>query len=216
MNANTIHLASAQAARLGQPRHAIVSAVDPVAHAVKVRIQPEGVESGWLADDVSAAGSLRIAAPTEIGTQVMVAPVDGDAENLVLTSRIFDTVVQTPVSPATGKVAQPGEYLLMAGQGAPPTMDGGAVGAVTANAAWFHVSGTTFYAGAGNATLTITNGSVVGKVGGVTMTLSAAGLVVTGGKITSDTDVFGAAISLVQHVHTGVKAGSDQTGNAVG
>lgn len=212
MNAHAIHLASAQAARLGQPRHAIVSAVDPVAHAVKVKIQPENIESGWLPDGVPAAGSLRIAAPTEIGTQVKIDAINGDAENPLLGARIYDVKVQAPVSPATGTQAQPGEYLMMAGQGAPPTTDDGAVGAVTANAAWFHLTPAVFTAGAGNATLVITNGSIVAKVGGVTMMLSATGLAVTGGPITSDTDVLAAGISLTKHVHTGVQSGTSTTG----
>ncbi len=56
------------------------------------------------------------------------------------------------------------------------------------------------------------DGSIVAKVAGVTMTLSAAGLAVTGGPVTSDHDVLGKAISLVGHRHGGVQTGSGQTG----
>ncbi len=39
----------------------------------------------------------------------MIVPVEGDAEHPVIVARLFDTVMQPPVSPATGKPVQPGE-----------------------------------------------------------------------------------------------------------
>ena len=101
--------AAMQAAALGQPRHAIVTSVDAVSHAVKVTIQPEGLESGWVPDGAIAAGALRIACPAEIGTQVLVVPVEGDAEHPVVVARLFDVTVMPPSSPATGSPVQPGE-----------------------------------------------------------------------------------------------------------
>ena len=212
MNAHLQHAASAQAARIGQARVGIVSAVDPVAHAVKVRIQPEDVETGWLPDNTESAGGLRIASPTEIGTQVVVSPVDGNAEELTVTARMFDTIVQTPVSPVTGKPAQPGERLVMAGQPAPPAMDGGELGAATENAAWYHHTATAHYFGAGNASLTIMHDQILFKVGGFALALTTGGVAATGGTISSDMDVLAQMISLLNHRTTGVQAGSGLSG----
>ena len=101
--------AATQAGALGQPRHALVTSVDAVSHAVKVTIQPEGLESGWIPDGAIAASGLRIACPSEIGTQVLVVPVEGDAEHPVVVARLFDVTLMPPSSPATGSPVQPGE-----------------------------------------------------------------------------------------------------------
>ena len=97
------------AASNGQPRYGIVTSVDPVNHAVKVSIEPDGVETGWISDGAVAAGNLRIACPSEVGTQVVLVAVEGDAEHLVVIARLFDTVATAPVSPATAQPVQPGE-----------------------------------------------------------------------------------------------------------
>ena len=101
--------AATQAGALGQPRHALVTSVDAVSHAVKVTIQPEGLESGWIPDGAIAASGLRIACPAEIGTQVLVVPVEGDAEHPVVVARLFDVTLMPSSSPATGSPVQPGE-----------------------------------------------------------------------------------------------------------
>lgn len=101
--------AAKQVNALGQPRHAIVTSVDAVSHAVKVAIQPEGIESGWIPDTAIATSGLQISCPTEIGSQVLVVPVEGDAEHPVVVARLFDVVSKPPISPATGTVVQPGE-----------------------------------------------------------------------------------------------------------
>lgn len=118
--------AAKQVAALGQPRHALVTSVDAVSHSVKVTIQPEGIESGWIPDAAIAAAGLRIACPAELGTQVLVVPVEGDAEHPVVIARLFDVSITPPIGPATGQQVQPGEigifldrgvYLHMTGDG---------------------------------------------------------------------------------------------------
>ena len=101
--------AAKQVAAVGQPRHALVTSVDAVSHAVKVSIQPDGIESGWIPDGALAAAGLRIACPAEIGTQVLVVPVEGDPEHPVVVARVFDVSMTPPTSPATGQPVQPGE-----------------------------------------------------------------------------------------------------------
>ena len=100
---------AAHTASCGQPKHGLVTSVDPVNHAVKVMVEPDGVESGWIPDSVIAAGGLRIACPSEVGTQVLLLPVEGDAEHPVVVGRLFDTVTRPPLSPATSRPVQPGE-----------------------------------------------------------------------------------------------------------
>ncbi|WP_428375204.1 phage baseplate assembly protein V [Lichenicoccus sp.] len=100
---------AAHAASNGQPRYGIVTSVDPTNHAVKVSIEPDGVETGWIPDGALAAGSLRIACPSEVGTQVLLSAVEGDAEHPVVVARLFDTAATAPVSPATSQPVQPGE-----------------------------------------------------------------------------------------------------------
>ncbi|WP_428394133.1 phage baseplate assembly protein V [Lichenicoccus sp.] len=103
-----LHSASHTAAT-GLARHGIVTSVDPVNHAIKVSVEPDGVESGWIPDAAVAAGGLKISCPSEVGTQVLLLPVEGDAEQPVVIARLFDTVETVPVSPATSQPVQPGE-----------------------------------------------------------------------------------------------------------
>lgn len=200
-------VAAAMVNRVAHTVHGVVSAVDPVNHAVKVRVQPEDVESGWIADaGVTQVGDLRIACPTAIGTHVVLQPLEGDGEHLVLSGVVYDAVMAPPVSPETGVVAQPGEWLVRAGCGEPPR-DDGAPGAATAAAGWLHVTPTGVYLGAGSARVSVIDGSVICDVGAVSLTLSADGLVVSGGDVRTD------AHSLTTHCHA---LGSQMTGGPVG
>ena len=188
--------AEAAAAGIGKARHALVSAVDPVNHAVKVIVQPESTESGWMPDPGLAANGLRIACPAEIGTQVLVESVEGDAEHPIITARLFDTTMTPPVSPVTGQPAQPGEFLVLAGQ---PTA-AGQPGA--ANPAYLHIQPQGFFAGIGTGTtVAITAGQIVFTIGGMTWTMTASGVQQTGGGITSTGDVSANGVTLETHTH---------------
>ena len=193
-------LAGASALQQAQPQHAVVSAVDPVSHAVKVILQPSGVETGWLPDPGLAAGDLRIASPTQEGTHVLVAPVGGDAENPVIVGRIFDVTTTPPISPVTGKPAQAGEWLAMAGQGTPSIKDN-TVGASTDGAGWIHLMRTGVFLGAGGVQLGVTQGGVTIKAGGATYTFSPETLALSGAAINTDQDVTAGDVSVKGHVH---------------
>ncbi|AHI25482.1 baseplate assembly protein [Komagataeibacter xylinus] len=222
--ADTRMVAASMAGTLAQPRFGLVSAVDPVNHAVKVMTQPSNIESGWLPCAAMQVGSLRIACPPDIGTHVLVVHVEADAEHGVVAVPVYDAVVMPPASPATGKPAQPGELLIVAGCGAPPADGGTAAGQATDNAPWWHVTKDTIYSGAGNATETLTNGTKAWKVGSVGMVLDASGLSVTGGPITTDRDmtaqgtvtgqkdVLANGTSGHSHTHGSVQPGSGSTG----
>lgn len=102
-------LAASASSLAGRPRHGIVTAVDPTTHSVKVTIQPEGIVSGWIPDPGLACAGLQIACPAETGTQVLLVPVEGDAEHPVIVARLFDTTITPPISPFTNTPVQPGE-----------------------------------------------------------------------------------------------------------
>ncbi|AQU86238.1 baseplate assembly protein [Komagataeibacter nataicola] len=207
-----------------QPGFGIVSAVDPVNHAVKVMTQPSNVESGWLPLAAMQVGSLRISCPADIGTHVMVVHIEADAEHGVAAMPIYDAVVMPPTSPVTSQPAQPGELLIVAGCPTPPANGETAPGDATRNAPWWHITRDAIYSGAGQATEALTATSKAWKVGSVGMTLDANGLAVTGGPITTDkdmtaqgtvtgkADVLAAGISGKSHTHGGVQPGSGSTG----
>lgn len=138
---------------------------------------------------------------------VVLQPVEGDGEHLVVTGSVYDTVVMAPVSPLTGKVAQPGELLVKGGCGLPPLTSSGSVGASFSGAGWLHIGPDSIAAGAGNASLMIKDGTITLSVGGTDMTLTSAGLTLSGGDIRTDQH------SLNEHIHL---AGSQKTGGPLG
>lgn len=97
---------------LAQPRHALVHSVDPHTHSVRLLIQPEGTLTGWVPDASAFAtgGGYGCVCPLSQGDQVMVIHAHGDADEPVITGRLFSTVDMPPVSLATGKPVQPGEF----------------------------------------------------------------------------------------------------------
>ncbi len=224
--------AAAAAAGVGKAKHAIVTAVDPGSHSVKAQIQPEGNESGWIQDPGWACGDLRISSPCEVGTQVLVEAVEGDAENWVLVARLFDAVVRPAVSPQTGKPAQPGEILIATGQGSAPPAGSQTQGQESTPAAWMHVLKAGVYIGIDTAkvsvedqlltlavgsdtSMVIADGSITFNVGGTSYTMTSGSLAAVGGTVTSDQDVLAAGISLKSHVHDGVETGDGTTGGPV-
>lgn len=206
-------VASAIKNTIPHPRFGLVSAVDPVNHAVKVHLQPEDIESGWMPYLVGArSGALRSGSPPSMGQHVKVTPIEGDPEHLVASADVHDDIVQAPISPVTGKPAQPGEWLVRAGCGAPPTTtDGRSAGEADENGAWYHLMADAFHAGAGNASLSIANGSIALTVGGSSFMFSDGKLSISGATVETDQDVIASDISLTGHVHGGVKGGSETT-----
>lgn len=205
---DTRMLAAALANRSAHAVLGIVSAVDPSNHAIKVRIQPDNVETGWIPDVGGVqAGNLRVSCPSEPGTHVALLPLEGDGEHLIAIGAVFDTVVTAPVSPSDGQAIQPGTMLIKAGCGAPPTDTNGKVGDVNPRAGWCQIGSDGVILGAGNARLHIAESGISLTIGDVTAAFSANGLKVSGGDIQTDQH------SLTQHVHL---MGSQTTGGPVG
>ncbi|GBQ09710.1 baseplate assembly protein [Swaminathania salitolerans] len=182
---------AASQARVAHAVHGIVSAVDPDNHAVKVRIQPDDVETGWIPDaGLTQVGDLRISCPCTPDTHVLLMPVEGDGETFVIVAVLYDVVASPPVSPVSGRVAQPGELLVRTGcdVAAREERDGGHGG-------WLHLSREGLAFGAGEARCSIGSSRIAWHVGNVTMTLDSAGLAVSGGDVRTDRNALG------EHVH---------------
>ncbi|QDH16780.1 phage baseplate assembly protein V [Swingsia samuiensis] len=175
----------------------IVSSVDPVNHAIKVKIQPDNVETGWLPDaGITKAGTLRIASPADLGMHVVLLPIEGDGEHYVVIGSVFDTVIMPPVSPMSGKVAQPGEWLLQAGCQNAVFGSQHKKEKTSLKSGWCHVGDEGIALGAGNSVLHIKDNTITFKVGHILAELTADGLTVTGGDIKNDQH------SLNNHIHT--------------
>ena len=205
---DTRMVAAAFANRSAHAVLGIVSAVDPVNHAIKVRIQPDNVETGWIPDVAGVqAGNLRVSCPSEPGTHVALLPLEGDGEHLIAIGAVFDTVVTAPVSPLDGQAIQPGTMLIRAGCGAPPKEMTSQTGDVNPQAGWCQIGADGVILGAGNSRLHIAENGISLSVGGLTAVFSATGLMVSGGDIQTDQH------SLAQHIHL---MGSQMTGRPVG
>jgi phage baseplate assembly protein gpV len=82
---------------LGQPRIGTVSSVDSRSSTARVKLQPEGVLTGWLPVLSPWVGSgWGIACPPAPGDQVLVLPQEGDAEHGIIVGRAFSETQQPP------------------------------------------------------------------------------------------------------------------------
>jgi phage baseplate assembly protein gpV len=100
-----IRTAVAQSLRLLRfPQKAIVSTYDPAAHMAKVKLQPQGTETGWLQIGSKGAGSgIGSTFGLSTGDEVMVSFEGGDINSGVITGVLFNGQVK-PVR------TLPGEY----------------------------------------------------------------------------------------------------------
>ncbi len=95
----------------GQARFALVTSVDPQRYAARVRLQPEGVLTGWLPILTQWVGAgWGMVCPPRPGDQVLVIAQEGDAENGVIVGASFSDAARAPV-------AAPGELWLVHGSG---------------------------------------------------------------------------------------------------
>jgi phage baseplate assembly protein V len=78
------------AATVAQTRMGIVSGYDPNRHAVKLRLQPEGHETGWIPWGSLAAGNgWGIFVPPTLGMQAVVAFQEGNSETGVVVAAVY-------------------------------------------------------------------------------------------------------------------------------
>lgn len=104
--------ASALDQSMGQPRFGVVASVDSARHAVRVRVQPEDVLTGWLPVLVPWVGAgWGMACPPSPGDQVLLLPQEGDAENGLVVGACYSDKARPPPAP-------PGELWLVHRSGA--------------------------------------------------------------------------------------------------
>lgn len=189
---NAIRMQAIASANLrAHPKIGTITGYDPAKQAVKVTLQPEGNETGWLPLGSTWVGNGwgMVCAPN-LGTQVEVAFVDGNNEAGSANLRFFSNVEVGPAAPG-------GEFWLVhkSGQSVKLTNDGK-----------LSVSD-----GHG-ATVTL-NGD--GTITSAATTWNHTGDVNVTGTVTGSVDVVGGGKHLKTHVHSGVTSGGSNTGAPV-
>lgn len=79
------------------PRWAHVTSYNEDTHAVKLRVQPEGTETGWVPLGAIAVGNgFGINAGAKAGDLVLLAYVDGDHDTPTIIGRFFNDKAKPP------------------------------------------------------------------------------------------------------------------------
>ena len=82
-------------------RFGTVTSVDPSTATARVTLQPEGVLTGWLPLLTPWVGNgWGLVCPPAIGTQVLVLPHEGDAEQGVIVGATWSAKAMPPAAPA--------------------------------------------------------------------------------------------------------------------
>lgn len=85
----------------GQPRFGTVTSFNPANHTARVKLQPEGIVSGWLPVLAPWTGAgWGIVCPLAAGDQVFVLPQEGAAEHGVIVGRAYSNGSPPPQSTA--------------------------------------------------------------------------------------------------------------------
>jgi phage baseplate assembly protein V len=91
------------AATVAQTRMGIVSGYDPNRYAAKVKLQPEGHETGWIPImSVAVGNGFGISTPPALGDQVVVQFQEGNAEAGVVLGAVFNDEDRPPVESIEG------------------------------------------------------------------------------------------------------------------
>ena len=203
-------------------RLGLVTSYDPSKYAVKVSMQPDNVESGWVPLAAQAVGNgWGILTPPAIGDQILVLMQESDPDAGVAAWCLFNSVDVPPAVPTQEfwMVHKTGSYLKF--------LTDGSVSVNVAKNLTAVVAGTTQVTATGAVTLTAQSdvtanisGKLSASVSG-TGTLSASSWSITGnvslsGTFTATGDVIGNGHNLTSHVHGGVSPGSSNSGTPIG
>lgn len=178
-----------QASQLGRDaatRDGIVSSYDPSKFAVKVRLQPDDIETGWLPIRVSQAGNgWGVYAAPAIGDLATVEFLEGD-ELVGRVSGFLPNDQDQPPAVPSGElwlVHKAGAFIKLLTDG---TLHIVAAAGIQSQGPWTHTG-----------TLHTTDNITCDKT------------------VTATTDVVGGGKSLKSHVHSGVTTGGGNTGQPV-
>lgn len=158
----------------------------------RVRVKIGKQTTGWLAFSTGSASGNGEWNPLHSGEQVVLLAPSGDLAQAVIVGRVNSNNAQAPdtdpnVTARTWEDGAREEYNRQAHAKKITVPDGGSI--------QFAV---------GNSSLTINSDSITLSVGGKSFTLGSSGWV-------GNADVVADGVSLVHHIHPGVRSGSDKT-----
>jgi phage baseplate assembly protein gpV len=85
--------------QFGVCRFGLVESVDPNTYTAKVNLQPDGELTGWLPIASQWIGNgWGLVSPPNAGDQVILAPHEADADNLVIVGRVYSQSQMPPVA----------------------------------------------------------------------------------------------------------------------
>lgn len=200
-------------------RIGIVSAYNPSTYCVKVKVQPSGVETGWLPIKTAWVGNgWGMQAGPTIGDQVTLSFQEGDADAGVVLGSLYNNVDQ-PMAVPSGELwikHQSGSLLKF--------LTNGDVQLVTARDLLATIGRNLNATAAGFAHLTAAteitlaapvinlNGDIAQTVGGGTGHSTMAGDLTVQGQVKSNTEVVAVSTPLHTHAHTNVQPGAGTSG----
>lgn len=191
--------------QLALPRSGLVSSYDPARYAVKVRLMPEDVETGWLQLAAGWVGNgWGMFAPPSIGDQVAVLFFQGSYEAGYAVCRFFNDV-DVPLAVASGEfwlVHQAGGFVKLHNDG---SIEINAPGNLTATAPTATLNANVQI----NGTLSVTK-AITGQ-----QTIAAAGNISSGADIADKTGSMQAMRSTYNsHKHTDPQGGTTDVPNS--
>lgn len=87
--------------RVGQPRFGVVTSIHPDQAMAKVKLQPDGVLTGWLPVlSIWVGDGWGLVCPPSPGDQVLVIPQEGHAEHGIIVGRSYSDQKRPPVAPS--------------------------------------------------------------------------------------------------------------------
>lgn len=95
-------------------RSGLVTSFDPQAYAVRVQLQPDDVETGWLPVWSPWVGNTwGLVCPPSVGDQVLVLFEEGDPDAGKVLGGFYSQADVPPQNPATGEPGKAGEFFIV-------------------------------------------------------------------------------------------------------
>jgi phage baseplate assembly protein gpV len=201
-------------------RHGTVSSYDPGAYAVKVMLQPDNVETGWLPlKSIFIGNGWGIFCPPSIGDAVEIDYQEGDNEVGSIGMRFFNDQ-DRPLPCPSGEfwlVHKSGASVKSTNDGMLTLSDPSGTVLQLSNDGNVRITGNLIVSGntttKGNTETdgaTLSKGAITGQ-GGMAVS-GGSGATVAGNLAVSGGDVSADSISLKNHLTTGVQPGSGTSG----